>query len=199
MFLKTRVSAIKGLYNQIRTFYRYQKYKSIIVDRYGKGSWVVITGGSQGIGREYAIQLSTLGFNIFIISNDEEAHKEILQLQLNPNSKIETKVFDFRYYKDDTKCQELYEKLKNLDISIVINNVGMMRNGLLEDIDYQDIQDMMVVNSFSTFWVTKYLLGKLRERKRPAAILNMGSYSSESYFPNTSIYAGTKAAVSHFS
>ena len=38
-------------------------------EKYKAGTWVVITGGSSGIGKEFGIHFAKLGFNIFIISN----------------------------------------------------------------------------------------------------------------------------------
>ena len=35
--------------------------------RYGKNSWAVITGGSSGQGKEFALQLAQSGFNIVLI------------------------------------------------------------------------------------------------------------------------------------
>jgi 17beta-estradiol 17-dehydrogenase / very-long-chain 3-oxoacyl-CoA reductase len=39
-----------------------------LLQRYGKGSWALITGASDGIGAEYARQLAAQGFNIFLVS-----------------------------------------------------------------------------------------------------------------------------------
>jgi 17beta-estradiol 17-dehydrogenase / very-long-chain 3-oxoacyl-CoA reductase len=39
-----------------------------LLNRYGKGSWVVITGASDGIGKQYAIEMANIGFNIVLVS-----------------------------------------------------------------------------------------------------------------------------------
>ena len=54
------------------------------------GKWAVVTGSTDGIGREYCRQLAKLGLNIFLISRDEN--------KLESTSK-ELK----RYYKIDVK------------------------------------------------------------------------------------------------
>lgn len=39
-----------------------------IEQRYGKGSWVLVTGASDGMGAEYCRQLAARGFNIVLVS-----------------------------------------------------------------------------------------------------------------------------------
>lgn len=37
-------------------------------ETFGKGEWAVITGASEGIGRDYALQLAKAGFNLVLVS-----------------------------------------------------------------------------------------------------------------------------------
>ena len=43
-----------------------------LVDRYGKGSWALVTGGTDGIGLEMAKELARLGFNIINVARNSE-------------------------------------------------------------------------------------------------------------------------------
>ena len=38
------------------------------IERYGKGSWAIVTGATDGIGKASAIYLAKAGFNVVIIS-----------------------------------------------------------------------------------------------------------------------------------
>ena len=40
--------------------------------RYGPASWVIVTGGSDGIGAEYAEQMAGEGFNLVLIGKVAE-------------------------------------------------------------------------------------------------------------------------------
>jgi len=42
-----------------------------LLKRYGQNSWVVITGGANGIGLAYAKGFASRGFNIFILDFDQ--------------------------------------------------------------------------------------------------------------------------------
>lgn len=39
----------------------------------GKGAWAVVTGASEGIGREYALQLAKKGFNVLVAARNKTA------------------------------------------------------------------------------------------------------------------------------
>jgi 17beta-estradiol 17-dehydrogenase / very-long-chain 3-oxoacyl-CoA reductase len=39
----------------------------------GKGAWAVITGASEGIGREYALQLAKKSFNVLVLARNKAA------------------------------------------------------------------------------------------------------------------------------
>ena len=100
--------------------------------RYGADSWAVVTGATDGIGKECARYLANEGFNIVLISRTlsklEAVAKEI-QLEAKENGKhINTRVvkLDFTDNFDAPTFAKLYkENLKDLEISILVNNVGM--------------------------------------------------------------------------
>jgi len=37
-----------------------------------KGAWAVVTGASDGIGKEFALQLAKAGFNVFIVARSQD-------------------------------------------------------------------------------------------------------------------------------
>lgn len=43
-------------------------YKFNLSERYGAGSWAVVTGGSDGIGKAFCFALAKEGFNIAIVA-----------------------------------------------------------------------------------------------------------------------------------
>ena len=47
-----------------------------IYKRYS-GGWVIITGASDGIGKEYAFQLAAKGFNICLIGRNYEKLEDV--------------------------------------------------------------------------------------------------------------------------
>ena len=43
-----------------------------LVKKYGEGSWAVVSGASDGIGKEFCIQLAKHGLNIVLIARNKE-------------------------------------------------------------------------------------------------------------------------------
>ena len=66
--------------------------------RFGpKGSWAVVTGASDGIGKEYALQLARKGFNIVLVSRTA-SKLDALASQIessSPSSATEIFAIDF--------------------------------------------------------------------------------------------------------
>ena len=59
---------------------------------YGPGSYVLITGASEGIGKEFAYNLASQGFNIILLSRNE-AKLNLLAEDLSERHKIKTLVY----------------------------------------------------------------------------------------------------------
>ena len=63
--------------------------------RYGYGSWVVVSGANDDIGKEFAKRFADKGFNLILIDSDEaQLSKTRADLSNNDQRKVETIVFD---------------------------------------------------------------------------------------------------------
>ena len=67
---------LKPLFNLILTLYVHFKPFPDLKKVYGENSWVVVTGGSDGIGFGFCEELAARGFNICIISRSGDKIKE---------------------------------------------------------------------------------------------------------------------------
>ena len=113
------------------------------------GSWVVVTGASDGIGAEYCRQLAKDGFNIALVSRTMEKLKKVEQECLVINAKIQTRIVqvdfagntDTQFYRD-----QIYNKLEDLDIAILINNAGVMNNGDFDRMGIEKLKDTLDVD-----------------------------------------------------
>ena len=97
-----------------------------LLEKYGKNSYVLITGASSGQGRHFALNFAKRGFNIFLIGSKRSKNtiKEIIKKY--PNVKTELIIKDFRNSFKNDFFNDIEEKINKIDgnISILINNVG---------------------------------------------------------------------------
>ncbi len=132
--------------------------------RYGEKSWVVITGGSSGQGRQFALQFAERGFNIFIIGSKRSF---LVEQEIRENYKVETKVLvkDFGEAFRDNFFDEIKQECEKLDISLLINNVGH-RSGWIpshkQPID--DIIDTISCGTLVQVMLTNILIEKFKKR-----------------------------------
>ena len=71
MIISTTLQFLKFLNRHVTRQYFYDPDQ--LFNKYGeKGSWAVVTGGSDGIGFEMCKQLANQGFNICIVSRNEK-------------------------------------------------------------------------------------------------------------------------------
>lgn len=58
----------KFIFNRLRALsHNICRSEVDIVNRYGKGSFALITGGANGIGKAFALDLAKKGFNLIIL------------------------------------------------------------------------------------------------------------------------------------
>ncbi|WBW74501.1 ketoreductase involved in fatty acid elongation [Schizosaccharomyces osmophilus] len=171
------------------------------------GSWAVVTGATDGIGKEYATQLATSGFNIVLISRTQEKLSALAQ-ELETVAKIQTRTIALDYTKaNKDSFEKIAEQLKDLPITILINNVGQshVMPTSFEETTEMEMDNIMHINCFGTLHTTKAVLPIMMEQRRKdkkgprCLILTMGSFAGLIPSPYLSTYAGSKAFLSNWS
>jgi len=146
-------------------------------NRYGDGSWVVITGASSGQGYDMAMALAKRGFNICMIGS-KRTDKTALQISKEyPNVKTKVIYKDFRQaFNDDffTDIQTAFDDIGN-DLAIMINNVGH-RVGWkpYHEMNAHYIKDVIatgtIIQSRLTHMAIPFFLKRKRNDKKSALI-----------------------------
>ena len=84
--------------------------------------WAVVTGGSSGQGKEFALQLAERGFDIFLIGS-VRSHQVADEVR-SMGRRCEVAVKDFGQAFRDGFFDDVTLRLKKLDIAVLINSVG---------------------------------------------------------------------------
>jgi len=148
----------------------------------------VITGASSGIGKSFALYLSSLGYDIYAVARNEAALNEL-------GSEIATAytpiVLDLSIIES---CHQLYEILKNEKIDIFINNAGFGLYGSFDSISLERELDMINLNISALHILTKLFAAKFLT-DGAGLIINVASTAGFMMGPLLSSYYATKAYV----
>lgn len=172
--------------------------------KYGKpGTWAVVTGASDGLGKEFALQLARKGFNLVLISRTASKLDALAADIENKNTgkglQIKTLAMDFSK-NNDTDYDRIAEMVKGLDVGILVNNVGQSHSipvPFLET-EKEEMQNIIMINCLGTLRVTQVVAKVLKERKRPGLILTMGSFGGWIPTAYLATYSGSKAFLQHW-
>ncbi|KKP48320.1 MAG: 3-ketoacyl-(Acyl-carrier-protein) reductase [Candidatus Woesebacteria bacterium GW2011_GWA1_33_30] len=164
-----------------------------------KGKVVVVTGSSDGIGKQVALKLANEGVLLALVARDEDRLKEVKNkcLELG-SSKVESYSCDVS---DKDKVKETINKIlvdfNTVDILLNIAGVWQELNKL-EDISDEEIDSVININLKGVIYVTKQLLKYFKERDEEAIILNVSSRSGVTTQEGQSIYTASKWGVTGF-
>ncbi|XP_019665700.1 testosterone 17-beta-dehydrogenase 3 isoform X3 [Ailuropoda melanoleuca] len=162
------------------------------------GQWAVITGAGDGIGKAYSFELARQGLNIVLISRTlNKLQATAAEIECATGSSVKIIQADFT---KDNIYDYIREKLKGLDIGILVNNVGMLPNLLPSHfLDTPDeIQSLIHCNITSVVKMTQLILKHMESRQK-GLILNISSGVAIFPWPLYSMYSASKAFVCTFS
>ena len=148
----------------------------------------LVTGASSGIGKEIAIYLSELGYDLILVSRSKEKLEEVQKLV---KTKAQVVVMDLS---DEQKVKELYVMYKNEKIDFLVNNAGF---GVCDEFTKTNLNDeieMINLNVKAVHMLTKFFLKDMIERDS-GYILNVASSAALIPGPLMATYYATKAYV----
>lgn len=149
----------------------------------------VITGASSGIGRDIAVCLNKMGYEVLLAARSEQRLNVVKDLL---GSGTHTFVCDLSN-RDD--CFKLYEEANKLgDTEVVINNAGFGLFGEFKSSDLNTELNMIDTNITSLHILTKLFL-KDFVKKDSGYILNVASSAAFMPGPLMATYYSTKAYV----
>ncbi|CAK90630.1 unnamed protein product (macronuclear) [Paramecium tetraurelia] len=171
-----------------------------IKKKYGQDCWAVITGATDGIGKAYCQELVKQNVNVcMIIRNKEKGEKLVQELSANSTSKFRIVIADFVRCTEVDFFDKINEQIKDLDIGVLINNVGVSMKNPFERQSEVDIRQMLTINIFPVLFLTKKVLPIMKSRKSRSAIINLSSIAGRLPLPYHQTYSATKAFDDHFS
>ncbi len=160
--------------------------------------YVLITGGTSGIGFELAKNFARDGYGVIMVSSSSERLQKARE-KLEDEFDITVLTYEQDMGKIGAAIQ-LYSRIKEDDfkISILVNNAGIGLVGPTDKIDLQRDESMMILNVINLVELCKLFISDMYSQGS-GKILNVSSTGAFQPGPYTSTYFASKAFVLSYS
>lgn len=151
--------------------------------------YVLITGGSQGLGKSLVDVFASNQYNVIIgyLSNKDKS----LELCNEVNSKYNVNCVAKRI--DITCKDDVKDMFNEFDIDILINNASLSMDNYIEDKSFDEFMKVVEVNLGGTYMMCKYA-------KYVKTIINISSKDGiDTYSPISLDYSSSKAGIINLS
>src|SRR5687768_15263516 len=158
---------------------------------------VVITGASQGIGRETALRFAARGGSVVVAARNEEALRDLVEKIEAAGGRAEPVVADVAEYKDVERIGvRAIERFGRLDTWV--NNAAVSIYATVEQLQPDEMERLVQVNLLGQMYGSKVAARFMKPRRR-GTIINVGSALSDRAIPLQSAYVATKHGIAGFS
>lgn len=154
---------------------------------------VLITGASQGIGKETARLFANRGWNVAVHYYRHEAEAKALAEELGHITWVVPFCADIA---DSKQVNHMAEKVSQVfgKIDALVNNAGIAGQKLFQDLTDQDWREMFAVNTDGVFYTCRAVLPQMLSRHQ-GTIVNISSIWGISGASCEVHYSAAKAAV----
>jgi short-subunit dehydrogenase len=153
---------------------------------------ILITGASQGIGKQAALSLARQGHSIVLAARNRSALQQLAAEIEAEGGRAEVQPMDLT--DDDSVAAAIEQILSRAPIDVVVNNAGTCLQRPFLAQDPLRLREEMELNYWGAQRVTRAALPSMIAR-RQGSIVNVSSLLGFVPSPTTCNYCGTKAAL----
>ncbi|MCW3782237.1 SDR family NAD(P)-dependent oxidoreductase [Defluviimonas salinarum] len=155
--------------------------------------WTLITGASDGLGREFARIAAAEGRDLILVARRAERLESLAQ-ELRARHRISVEVMPADL-SDPAAVDALWRRAAHRrQIEVLVNDAGFGLNGAFAETDLARELASIAVNVMALTILMKHAVGHMRSQGG-GRILNVGSTAGFMPGPNMAVYHATKAYV----
>lgn len=155
---------------------------------------VIVTGGSRGIGKCLVENLARDGYNVLLNYNKSEKQARKIQEDLMKDGII-IEIFKADVSKkEQVKAMVEFALKKWGSIDVLINNAGIAKLQMFQDVTEEDWNEIIDTNLKSAFYASQEVLQSMIHKKK-GLIINISSMWGQVGASCETVYAISKAGI----
>lgn len=154
------------------------------------GKVILVTGGTSGIGKQVAIDLSRLGATVTVCGQQQASVEQSRLEFLQSGLPIDAQVCDIRVMAQVKQIVE-YVAQQHGPVDVLVNNAGYAVYRPFEESSTDEILDLLDVNLAGAMRCAKALLPAMIAR-RSGRIVNIASIGGETIITPNAVYCAAK-------
>ncbi|UFJ42469.1 SDR family oxidoreductase [Brevibacillus humidisoli] len=162
---------------------------------------VVITGISQGIGRQTAYELVRAGCHVYgNVRREKDIDPLLADLSVTERERLVVAACDLSSREQIERW--IVQSLDRVPVDALINNAGTGRLTAFEEVSLAEWDDLLQVNLTSSFRLAQWAFASMKRRQTGGLILQIGSLASipgMEKFPGFAAYTASKYAAAGLS
>jgi short-subunit dehydrogenase len=157
-----------------------------------RGTTVLVTGASSGIGAAFAEALAERGANLVLVARSIDVlDQTAARLRSRFSVDVETMRIDLA---DRGDRQRLIEAYATREIDVLINNAGLGSHGVFAEVPPAELLHLVDLNCVAVVELTRAFLPQMLQRDS-GGIINVASTAAFQPTPQMATYGATKAFV----
>ncbi|KAJ4974583.1 hypothetical protein NE237_007757 [Protea cynaroides] len=167
------------------------------------GSWALVTGSTDGIGKSLAMEFAHKQLNLVLVGRNLEKLKVVSDAIKARYSETQIRNVVVDLSSDLSEgIERIREAIEGLDIGVLVNCAGVSYPyaRFFHEVDEKTLKDVIKVNVEAMNKVINAVLPGMIRKKRGAIVnIGSGSVTATPSYPLVSVYTATKAYIHQFS
>lgn len=159
------------------------------------GKVAIVTGSGSGIGQAIAERFAREGANVVVDYRDhvDQANETRSKIEAAGGKAIMVHADVSKIEDGINLVEQSWQQLGSCDI--LVNNAGIEKRAAFLDVTEADYDTVLDVNLKGAFFLTQAFVKRLRDAKKPGAVINISSVHEDMVFPNFSTYCVSKGGM----